>query len=210
MGKFSNFLYKHLHIDIRRKLFKSVINQLGGKVRILYFGAAAMNKHVIDGYNMFGIASVQGYGLTETSPLIAAETDKQKRPGSVGRNPYNVQIKLIDEDGNEITNTDIIDTDFENIETRVGEIVAKGPNVMLGYYENEKATNEVLQDGWFKTGDLGYFDKDGFLYITGRKKEVIVLKNGENVYPSDIEFLVNRLPYVQESILFPRENSKMN
>ena len=208
MGKFSNFLYKHLHIDIRRKLFKSVINQLGGKVRILYFGAAAMNKHAIDGYNMFGIASVQGYGLTETSPLIAAETDKQKRPGSVGRNPYNVQIKLIDEDGNEITNTDIIDTDFENIETRVGEIVAKGPNIMLGYYENEKATNEVLQNGWFKTGDLGYFDKDGFLYITGRKKEVIVLKNGENVYPSDIEFLVNRLPYVQESILFPRENSK--
>ena len=208
MGKFSNFLYKHLHIDIRRKLFKSVINQLGGKVRILYFGAAAMNKHAIDGYNMFGIASVQGYGLTETSPLIAAETDKQKRPGSVGRNPYNVQIKLIDEDGNEITNTDIIDTDFENIETRVGEIVAKGPNIMLGYYENEKATNEVLQNGWFKTGDLGYFDKDGFLYITGRKKEVIVLKNGENVYPSDIEFLVNRLPYVQESILFSRENSK--
>ena len=208
MGKFSNFLYKHLHIDIRRKLFKSVINQLGGKVRILYFGAAAMDKHAIDGYNMFGIASVQGYGLTETSPLIAAETDKQKRPGSVGRNPYNVQIKLIDEDGNEITNTDIIDTDFENIETRVGEIVAKGPNIMLGYYENEKATNEVLQNGWFKTGDLGYFDKDGFLYITGRKKEVIVLKNGENVYPSDIEFLVNRLPYVQESILFSRENSK--
>ena len=79
---------------------------------------------------------------------------------------------------------------------------------MMGYYKNETATNEVLNDGWFSTGDLGYFDKDGYLFITGRKKEVIVLKNGENVYPSDIEFLVNRLPYVQESILFPRENSK--
>ena len=79
---------------------------------------------------------------------------------------------------------------------------------MIGYYENEKATKQVLKDGWFYTGDLGYFDEDGYLFITGRKKEVIVLKNGENVYPSDIEFLVNRLSYVQESIIFPRENSK--
>ena len=199
MGTISNFLYKYLHIDIRRKIFKSVLDQLGGNVRILYFGAAAMSKHVIDGYNTFGIASVQGYGLTETSPLIAAETDKNKKPGSVGRNPYNVQIKIVDEDDKEIK---------EKGKEHVGEIVAKGPNVMIGYYENEKATKQVLKDGWFYTGDLGYFDEDGYLFITGRKKEVIVLKNGENVYPSDIEFLVNRLPYVKESIIFPRENSK--
>ena len=199
MGTISNFLYKYLHIDIRRKIFKSVLDQLGGNVRILYFGAAAMSKHVIDGYNTFGIASVQGYGLTETSPLIAAETDKNKKPGSVGRNPYNVQIKIVDEDDKEIK---------EKGKEHVGEIVAKGPNVMIGYYENEKATKQVLKDGWFYTGDLGYFDEDGYLFITGRKKEVIVLKNGENVYPSDIEFLVNRLSYVQESIIFPRENSK--
>lgn len=199
MGTISNFLYKYLHIDIRRKIFKSVLDQLGGSVRILYFGAAAMSKHVIDGYNTFGIASVQGYGLTETSPLIAAETDKNKKPGSVGRNPYNVQIKIVDEDDKEIK---------EKGKDHVGEIVAKGPNVMIGYYENEKATKQVLKDGWFYTGDLGYFDEDGYLFITGRKKEVIVLKNGENVYPSDIEFLVNRLSYVQESIIFPRENSK--
>ena len=210
MGKISNFLYKYLHIDIRRKLFKSVIDQLGGRVRILYFGAAAMNKTVIDGYNTFGIATIQGYGLTETSPLLAAESDKQKRPGSVGRNPYNVQLKIIDEDGNEIglaKGSDEVQMNTQE-ENKIGEIVAKGPNVMLGYYNNENETNKVLKDGWFYTGDLGYFDKDGFLYITGRKKEVIVLKNGENVYPSDIEFLVNRLSYVQESILFPRENSK--
>lgn len=199
MGSISNFLYKYLHIDIRRKIFKSVLDQLGGHVRILYFGAAAMSKPVIDGYNTFGIASVQGYGLTETSPLIAAETDKNKKPGSVGRNPYNVQIKIVDENDDEIKNVGL---------EHVGEIVSKGPNVMIGYYENEEATKQVLKDGWFHTGDLGYFDKDGYLFITGRKKEVIVLKNGENVYPSDIEFLVNELSYVQESILFPKKNSK--
>ena len=210
MGKISNFLYKKLHIDIRRKLFKSVIDQLGGRVRVLYFGAAAMNKEVIDGYNTFGIATIQGYGLTETSPLLAAESDKQKRPGSVGRNPYNVELRIVDENDNEIgTARKGDDVDMKTTEeNKIGEIIAKGPNIMMGYYENEEETNKVLKDGWFYTGDLGYFDKDGFLYITGRKKEVIVLKNGENVYPSDIEFLINRLPYVKESILFPRQNAK--
>ena len=190
MSKIANFLLK-LGIDIRRKVFKSVLNQLGGKLRIAYFGAAAMDKTVIEGFNNFGIDTVQGYGLTETSPLVAAETDKEHCPGSVGMAPFNIEIKLEDVD-----------------DKGIGEIVTKGPNVMLGYYENEEATKEVMQDGWFHTGDLGYFNKDGYLFITGRKKEVIVLKNGENVFPSDIEFIVNKLPYVQESILFPRENAK--
>lgn len=191
MSKFSNFLYKNLHIDIRRKLFKSVLENLGGNLRILYFGAAPMSKDVIEGYNTFGIASVQGYGLTETAPLAAAETDKQKRPGSVGMAPYNIKLKIEEKD-----------------EKGVGEVWVKGPNVMLGYYQNEKATQEVIKDGWFATGDLGYFDEDGYLFITGRKKEVIVLKNGENVYPNDIEFLINKLPYITESIVFPRPNEK--
>ena len=190
MSKIANFLLK-LGIDIRRIVFKSVLNQLGGKLRIAYFGAAAMDKTVIEGFNNFGIDTVQGYGLTETSPLVAAETDKEHCPGSVGMAPFNIEIKLEDVD-----------------DKGIGEIVTKGPNVMLGYYENEEATKEVMQDGWFHTGDLGYFNKDGYLFITGRKKEVIVLKNGENVFPSDIEFIVNKLPYVQESILFPRENTK--
>lgn len=210
LKKISNFLYKYLHIDVRRKIFKSVLEQLGGKVRILYFGAAAMNKAVIDGYNSFGISTVQGYGLTETSPLLAAESDKQRKPGSVGRNPYNIQIKIIDEDENEIACA-CCDGEVRratNEPNKVGEIIAKGPNVMMGYYNNDEETKNALKDGWFHTGDLGYFDKDGFLFITGRKKEVIVLKNGENVYPTDIEFLVNSLPYAQESILFPRKNSK--
>ncbi len=190
MSKLANFLLI-FHIDIRRKVFKSVLDKLGGNLRIAYFGAASMDKKVIEGYNNFGIDTVQGYGLTETSPLIAAETDKQHCPGSVGMAPFNVQLKLenVDENG-------------------VGEILAKGPNVMLGYYENPEATKTVMQDGWFHTGDLGRFNEDGYLFIAGRKKEVIVLKNGENVFPSDIEFLVNKLNYVKESILFPRENAK--
>ena len=190
MSKIANFLLK-FHIDIRRKVFKSVLDQLGGNLRIAYFGAASMDKNVIKGYNNFGIDTVQGYGLTETSPLLAAETDKEHCPGSVGMAPFNVQLKLEDVD-----------------EKGVGEIVAKGPNIMLGYYENPEATKAVMKDGWFHTGDLGYYDKNGYLYITGRKKEIIVLKNGENVYPSEIEFLVNKLPYVTESIVFPRENTK--
>lgn len=190
MSKLANFLLI-FHIDIRRKVFKSVLDQLGGNLRIAYFGAASMDKKVIEGYNDFGIDTVQGYGLTETSPLIAAETDKEHCPGSVGMAPFNVQLKLEDVD-----------------ENGVGEIVAKGPNIMLGYYENPEATEAVMKDGWFHTGDLGRFNKDGYLFIAGRKKEVIVLKNGENVFPSDIEFLVNKLHYVKESILFPRENTK--
>lgn len=190
MSKLANFLLI-FHIDIRRKVFKSVLDQLGGNLRIAYFGAASMDKEVIEGYNNFGIDTVQGYGLTETSPLIAAETDKEHCPGSVGMAPFNVQLKLEDVD-----------------ENGVGEIVAKGPNIMLGYYENPEATEAVMKDGWFHTGDLGRFNKDGYLFIAGRKKEVIVLKNGENVFPSDIEFLVNKLHYVKESILFPRENTK--
>ena len=190
MSKIANFLLI-FHIDIRRKVFKSVLDQLGGNLRIAYFGAAARDKNVIKGYNNFGIDSVQGYGLTETSPLLAAETDKEHCPGSVGMAPYNVELKLDDVD-----------------EKGIGEIVAKGPNIMLGYYENPEATKEIMKGGWFHTGDLGYYNEDGYLFITGRKKEVIVLKNGENVFPSEIEFLVNKLPYVVESIVFPRENSK--
>lgn len=190
MGKICNFLLT-FNIDIRRKVFKSVLDELGGKMRILYYGAAAMDKEVIKGYEMFGIESVQGYGLTETAPLVSAETDKEHCPGSVGIAPEGIEIKIENPD-----------------EKGVGEVVVKGPNVMLGYYENEEATKEAIKDGWLHTGDLGYKNEDGYLFITGRQKEVIVLRNGENVYPSEIEFLVNKLPYVKESMLFPRKNSK--
>lgn len=190
LGKVCKFLLI-FHIDIRRKVFKSVLDELGGKMRILYYGAAAMDKEVIKGYEMFGIESVQGYGLTETAPLVTAETDMEHCPGSVGIAPEGIEVKI-----------------DEPNEKGIGEILVKGPNVMIGYYKNEKATKDAIVDGWFHTGDLGYKNEEEYLFITGRKKEVIVLRNGENVYPSDIEFLVNKLPYVKESILFPRENSK--
>lgn len=184
MVKLSNALLK-VKIDIRRIVFKQVIAKLGGKFRICLFGAAPMDKDIIVGYNNLGIATVQGYGLTETSPVIATETDKKRRPGSIGFPLPNLEVKIEAPD-----------------EKGVGEIIVKGPSVMQGYYQNAEETKKVLKDGWFSTGDLGYFDKDGFLYITGRKKDVLVLKNGENIYPSELEFLINKIPYIAESIVY--------
>lgn len=180
----SNLLLK-LGIDIRRKLFKDIINQLGGKIRFVVSGASGIDKKVAKGFNDFGILTVQGYGLTETSPVLTAENENCIRYGSIGYPMANVEVKI----------------DNPN-EKGIGEIIAKGPNVMLGYYENEEATNEVLKDGWFYTGDLGYLDKDGYLFIAGRKKNVIVLKNGKNIYPEELEILINNLPYVEESMVF--------
>jgi long-chain acyl-CoA synthetase len=180
----SNFLLK-FGIDIRRKLFKDVINQLGGNIRFVVSGASAIDKNVAKGFNDFGILTVQGYGLTETAPVLTAENAKCIKYGSIGYPVENVEVKI----------------DNPN-EQGIGEIIAKGPNVMLGYYENEEATNEVLKDGWFHTGDLAYIDEDGYIFITGRKKNVIVLKNGKNVYPEELELVINNLPYVAESMVF--------
>lgn len=190
MVKISNTLLK-CHIDLRKVFFKQILDNFGGHLRVVFYGAAPMSKDTIIGYNNLGIEQVQGYGLTETSPVISAETDHKKRPGSIGLVLENLECKIDnpDKDG-------------------IGEITVKGPSVMLGYYNNEKATKEVLKDGWFSTGDYGYIDKDGFLYITGRKKDVIVLRNGENVYPQEIETLINKIPYVKESIVYQRGQSK--
>ena len=117
--------------------------------------------------------------------MLSAENIKNLKAGSVGKPLYTIDIEIDSPD-----------------EKGIGEIKAKGPNVMLGYYENEEATNEVLKDGWFYTGDLGYFDEDNFLIISGRKKNVIVLKNGKKIFPEELEILVNNLPYVSESMIF--------
>ena len=190
MSKISNTLLK-CHIDLRKIFFKQVLDNFGGNLRVVFYGAAPMNKDTIIGYNNLGIDLVQGYGLTETSPVISAETDKEKRPGSVGLILPNLEAKIINPNNEGI-----------------GELAVKGPSIMLGYYKNEEVTKETLKDGWFSTGDFGYIDKDGFLYITGRKKDIIVLKNGKNVYPQEIEFLINKIPYVIESIVYSREKSK--
>lgn len=188
----SNFLLK-FHIDIRRKLFKQVIDALGGELRLLISGGAPADPKISKGFNDLGITVVQGYGLSETAPVIAAENYKVMRLGSVGFPMLNNTIEIFNPD-----------------ENGIGEIRVKGPNVMLGYYEMTEKTSEVLKDGWFYTGDLGRFDKDGLLYITGRNKNLIVLKNGKKIFPEELETLINRLELVEESMVFgmPNKNDK--
>ena len=170
MMKLSKGLLK-CKIDLRKKLFKPVLKQFDEYLRVVFYGAAPMDKVTIEWYNALGIDLIQGYGLTESSPVITAESDQRKRPGSIGIPLNNIEVKIDnpDKDG-------------------VGEILAKGPNIMLGYYENEEATKKALQDGWLHTGDFGYIDEDGFVYITGRQSDIIVLRNGKNIYPQEIEF----------------------
>ena len=180
----SNALLK-VHIDARKKIFKEIHEKLGGQVRLFISGAAALDPEIEKGYNELGIRIAQGYGLTETSPVIAAGSDFDYRLGSIGKKLPSVEVRIEDMD-----------------ENGVGELVAKGPNIMLGYYENEEETKKVLKDGWFYTGDLAKIDKDGFIFIYGRKKSVIVLKNGKNVFPEELENLVNRIEGVKESFVY--------
>lgn len=192
--KISNALRK-VHIDLRKQLFKPINNALGGNMRFIISGGAPLDKKTAKWFNDVGILLVQGYGLTETSPVIAAENEKAIKYGSVGLPMESTTVKIENKD-----------------KEGIGEIVVKGPNVMLGYYQNEEQTNEVLKENWFHTGDLGYLDKDGFLFITGRKKDLIVLKNGKKVFPEELETLVNRLEEVEESFVYgmPTENNEDN
>ncbi|MBR3134381.1 MAG: AMP-binding protein [Clostridia bacterium] len=182
--KVSNFLMK-LHIDIRKKVFKDIHEQLGGKLRFIVNGAAALDKNVCKDFYAWGFDIVQGYGLTETSPVLSGENLEKFRFGSIGMAMSNVEIKIDNPD-----------------ENGIGELIARGPNVMLGYYDDEEATKEIIKDGWIYTGDLAYKDKDGFIFITGRKKNVIVLKNGKNIFPEELEQVINKRPYVIESMVF--------
>ena len=186
----SNFL-RIFHIDIRRKAFKSIYDSLGHKLRLILYGAASVDKKVIKFFENIGIVVVGGYGLTETSPVIACENDKYRSPGSVGFPLFCEEVKIDnpDENGN-------------------GEILVKGPNVMLGYYENEEATKEIFESGWLHTGDIGKFDKKGFLYITGRIKDMIVLENGKKVFPHEIESLLNNSDLITESFVYAKRENK--
>ncbi len=186
----SNFLLK-LHIDVRRKLFKQIIDALGGELRLVISGGAPADPKISQGFNDLGIITLQGYGLSETSPVIAAENYKTLKNGSVGVPMINDTIEIVNKD-----------------ENGIGEIRVKGPNVMLGYYEMPELTSEVLKDGWFYTGDLGKFDKKGILYITGRNKNMIVLRNGKKAFPEEMETLVNRIELVEECMVFGLPDKK--
>ena len=183
-------------IDFRKKIFKEIHDGLGGHLRLLVNGAAALSAEVEKGFNDLGIKTVQGYGLTETSPVISAGTDFEQEVGSVGKVFPSVKLKIVNKD-----------------ENGIGEIHVKGPTVMLGYYQNEEATKQVLDNkGWLNTGDLGYVDKKGFLFLCGRKKSVIVLKNGKNVFPEELETVINRIDGIKESFVYgkPEENDEID
>ena len=182
--KLSNFLLK-FGIDIRRKIFKEIHDNLGGKLRLFVAGAAAFNPEAEKGFNNFGVETYQGYGLTETSPVVAAEHKECVKVGSIGKLFPSFEGKIV-----------------EPNEQGIGELAVKGPCVMLGYHNDEEATKAAIQDGWFLTGDLAYFDKDDYIFITGRKKSVIVLKNGKNIYPEELETLINDIPGVKESFVY--------
>ncbi len=183
--KLSNCLLK-VGIDIRKKLFKEIHDNLGGCLRVMVAGGAALSPEKEKGFWDLGFNVLQGYGLTETSPVIAAELTKQKRLGSIGKKFPSVEVKIDNPD-----------------KSGVGELLAKGNSVMIGYYNNEEANEEVFtEDGWFRTGDLARIDKNGYLYISGRKKFVIVLKNGKNVYPEEIESLLEKSELVKECMVF--------
>ena len=185
--KISNFLRK-FGIDLRQKLFKEVHEAVGTKLRLFVAGGAALDPEYEKGFQDLGFTIYQGYGLTETSPVVAAEDDKYQRLGSIGKAFPSMDVKI----------------DNPN-EEGIGELMAKGPTVMLGYYENEEATKETIEpDGWLHTGDLAKIDKDGYIFITGRKKFVIVLKNGKNIYPEELEALINKIEGIKESFVYGR------
>ena len=180
----SNFLRK-CHIDARRRIFKDIHNALGGKLRMIVCGASALSPAVSKDFNDMGIITIQGYGLTETSPTLAAQPIGATYYDAIGPFLCNVEGRIEDPD-----------------EDGVGELVVRGPNVMLGYYEDPEETAKVIKDGWFYTGDLARIDEKGVLYLKGRKKNVIVLKNGKNVFPEELEEIVGRLPYVKECMVY--------
>ena len=178
------------HIDHRvqrktAKLFKDVHNAMGGSVRLFIVGGAASDPNVIRNYISMGINMVQGYGMTECSPIIALNPDYACKPASVGLPLPGTQVYIADPDSDGI-----------------GEIMCKSPAVMLGYYKDEEETAKVLRkDGWLYTGDYGYLDRDGYLYITGRKKNVIVTKNGKNIFPEEVEYYLMKSPYIKEVVV---------
>lgn len=179
---------KNIGVDIKRKVFNEIYENLGGRIRIIVSAAAPIDAKIGKWVEDIGITFLQGYGLTETAPIAALTPDFQTKVGSAGKAVTCAELK--------------IDNPNENGE---GEILIKSSTVMLGYYEDEEATNEVIKDGWFHSGDVGYLDNEGFLYITGRTKNVIVTQNGKNIYPEEIELLLANISEIKECMVYGKE-----
>ena len=189
MMKVSDALRK-VGIDLRKKLFSSVLEAFGGKLELVICGGAKLDEEIINTFDSLGITILNGYGITECAPLISANRNKYRKPGSVGTPILACRVK--------------IDNPDENGE---GEICVKGPNVMIGYYNNPEATAEVFdKDGFFHTGDYGRLDEEGWIYITGRKKNLIILSNGKNVYPEEIEADLQKVEGVSEVVVYAGES----
>ena len=177
--------------SFRRTVFNEIHEKFGGSIRLFIAGGAAQDPLVAKGLREFGFSFVQGYGLTETAPILTLNQIENFKDDSAGIPLPGVTLKIAEPD-----------------HFGIGEIWARGANVMLGYYKNEAATKDVFEDGWFKTGDLGRIDSDGFLHIMGRMKNVIISKSGENVYPEELEDLLNRSPFVMESLVYGEDDPK--
>lgn len=183
--------YKNASMEKKKEVFHEIHDMLGGNIKQLISGAASLDAGIEQKYRDLGLNLVQGYGLTETSPVVAIGSKKYYKVGSIGKTVPSVCAKVVDCD-----------------ENGMGELVVKGPNIMLEYFENKKATKEALVDGWFYTGDLAKIDEDGYIFICGRKKSVIVLKNGKNIFPEEIEKLLNRIEGVEESFIYGKQISE--
>ena len=183
--------YKDSSMEKKKEVFKEIHDLLGGNIKLFISGAASLEPSIEEKFRRLGFNMVQGYGLTETSPVVAIGNKKYHKTGSIGKCVPSDEVKLLDvnKDG-------------------IGELAVKGPNVMLEYYENKEATGKVLKDGWFQTGDLARIDEDGYIFICGRKKSVIVLKNGKNIFPEEMETLINKEDGVEESFIFGKPISK--
>lgn len=187
MIKLTN-IFEKVGIHAKRKIFKDIHSQFGGKVRLFIAGGASVNAETSAGYRDLGIITVQGYGLSECSPIVSLNMDKYYKDDAIGLPLVGTELKIADAN-----------------EEGIGEICTKGDHVMMGYYQDEEETKKVLKDGWFYTGDMGYQDAEGFVHMTGRKKNVLITKNGKNVYPEEIEEVLNNSDYISESMVYSKE-----
>jgi long-chain acyl-CoA synthetase len=183
--------FKNASMEEKKKVFKEIHDLLGGNIKLMISGAASLDAQIEQKFRNLGLNLVQGYGLTETSPVVAIGTKENYKVGSIGKTVPSVEAKVID------VNSD-----------GIGELIVKGPSVMLEYYGNKTETNKALVDGWFHTGDLARIDNEGFIFICGRKKSVIVLKNGKNIFPEEMEGLINKIEGVDESFIFGKQISE--